>query len=134
MNLTTNRRKILVVDDEIAVADTLGLVFSTSGYECRKANSAEEAIELIESWQPEVAIIDVILPKLNGVELARVLTANLPACQVVLMSGYPEAMEFLPKAKTQDEPLQILAKPLHPTLMLETVAKLLPSRGAATGA
>lgn len=128
MNSTTKRRKILVVDDEVAVANTLRLVFATSGYECREANSAEEAIELISDWQPEVAIVDVILPKLNGIQFSQILASSLPACRVVLISGYPEAAELLPKVTGPEESPRILAKPLHPTLMLETVAKLLPFR------
>ncbi|HUN87054.1 MAG TPA: response regulator [Terracidiphilus sp.] len=131
MNLIANRRKILVVDDEIVVADTLVLVFSTSGYECRKANSAEEAIDLIAEWRPEVAIIDVILPRLNGIELSRILAASIPDCRVVLISGYPGAMELLPQVKAPAKAPQILAKPLHPSLMLETVSKLLPCKETA---
>jgi len=123
MNATTERRKILIVDDETTVAETLALVFSSRGFICRTAFSAEQAIELIADWRPDVAIVDVMLPRLNGIELAGIISENHPGCRTVLISGHPSASELLPSAG--ERTLQILPKPLHPSLILETVANIL---------
>lgn len=118
--------KILVLDDDTAVAQTLELVFLSRGYKVRVAHSAEEAIELIAHWQPDVAIVDVMLPCMNGIEFGAVLRANYPHCEVVLVSGHPGTSELLDGARNQGHSFEILAKPLHPTYILDLVADLLP--------
>ena len=82
------KQRVLIIDDEVNVSDTLGLIFTKEGYEARVAHSAEEAIELIAIWAPDLAIIDVILPGMNGIDFALVLRANHPGCQLLLFSGW----------------------------------------------
>ncbi len=119
--------KILVLDDDVHVAETLQMILQARGYRVRVANSAEEAIETISAWEPELAIVDVMLPCMNGLEFGEVLRSNYPNCQVVLMSGHPATTELLESAQKDGSPLlEILAKPLHPTHILEIVAGLLP--------
>ena len=62
--------KVLIVDDEHTIADTLDAIFSASGYETRTSYSAEQALEIVVEWQPDLAILDVVLPKMNGIDLA----------------------------------------------------------------
>src|SRR5579871_4117870 len=81
------RRKILIVDDESAIADTLQLIFLTRRYEVRVAYTAERAVEVIAEWQPDMAVVDVILPEMNGIDLAIVIKENYPSCHVLLFSG-----------------------------------------------
>jgi CheY-like chemotaxis protein len=119
-------RRILVVDDEVAVAETLTLIFKGCGYEARSAHSAEQAIEIISTWQPDVAILDVMLPHMNGIEFGIVLKSNYPACRVVLVSGHPGTGELLEVARKRGHDFEILAKPLHPEAILEIVSNLLP--------
>jgi CheY-like chemotaxis protein len=120
-------RRILVVDDEEAIADTLALIFRSNGYESRMAYSAEQALELLESWQPDLAIIDVVLPGMNGIEFAIFLKASYPDIHFLLFSGQPGAGGMLEEAKKKGHLFEILAKPLHPTFMLATVANMLSS-------
>ncbi|MGA7109976.1 MAG: response regulator, partial [Terracidiphilus sp.] len=69
-------RRILVVDDEVAVADSLQLILSRRGFEVRAVYSAENAVEILAEWQPDLAMIDVMLPKMNGIELAGIIEGN----------------------------------------------------------
>ena len=126
------RKRILIVDDEVAIADTLALIFSGCGYEAVSAHSAEEAIETISQWEPDVAILDVMLPQMNGIEFGIVLKSNYPACRVLLVSGHPGTAELLEIARSRGHNFEILAKPLHPEVILQMVSSLLP--GAANGA
>ncbi len=120
-----NSRSILIVDDEPSVADTLFVIFSKSGYQARVAYSAEEAIEIIAQWQPELAILDVMLPRMNGIDLAIVLQQNYPSCQLLLFSGHHSTQDLLEEASKKGYIFNILAKPVHPALMLDTVSHLL---------
>jgi len=120
-------RKILIVDDEVKVAETLELIFSTRGYEVRAAYSAEQAIETLATWKPDLAIVDVMLPRMNGIELGITLEQNYPECQLLLLSGHPGTAALLEGAREQGYNFDILAKPLHPAYILETVSNLLPA-------
>jgi CheY-like chemotaxis protein len=126
MSLTPGGRKILILDDEASVAETLEMIFRGCGYEVRVAYSAEQAIETIAEWQPDLAIVDVMLPHMNGIEFGTVLKSNYPACHILLVSGHPGTGELLEMARQQGHNFEILAKPLHPALILEIVAHLLP--------
>jgi DNA-binding NtrC family response regulator len=123
--VVANQPKILLVDDERTIADTLAQIFSTNGYEARAAYSAEQAIEITAEWMPDLAIIDVVLPRMNGIDLAVLLTAQCPACRLLLFSGQSITADLLAEAVTKGHTFDILAKPVHPALLLETAGNLL---------
>lgn len=125
MAAVAGNRKILIIDDEPTIADTLSVIFSSSGYDSRAVYSAEQALEMLEEWRPDLAIIDVVLPGMNGIEFAIFVKASYPGCQFLLFSGQPGTSNLLEEAKSKGHLFDILAKPLHPTLMLATVAQML---------
>ncbi len=129
----SGNRRILVVDDEPAIADTLALIFRSNGYEARTAYSAEQALELLEEWQPDLSIIDVVLPGMNGIEFAIFLQASYPEIHFLLFSGQPGTSGLLEDAKRKGHLFEILAKPLHPSFMLATVADMLSSPPVEAG-
>jgi CheY-like chemotaxis protein len=87
--------------------------------------SAEQALEMLEEWRPDLAVIDVVLPGMNGIEFAIFLKASYPGCQFLLFSGQPGTSGLLEEARKKGHLFEILAKPLHPTFMLSTVADML---------
>jgi CheY-like chemotaxis protein len=119
------RRRILIVDDELAIADTLQMIFQMQRYDARVAYSAERAAELIAEWQPELAILDVILPEMTGIDLAIVIKANHPKCHVILFSGHTNTSMLLEEAGRKGHNFEVLAKPVMPDLMLERASELL---------
>jgi len=125
--------RILVLDDEPHVTDTLAAIFRMHGYEVQVAYSAEEAIETIAGWQPDLALVDVMLPGMNGVEFAIVLKENYPACRFLLLSGHMSTGELLQEAAKKGHNFEILAKPEHPAHLLERVRGILGGgpRGSA---
>ena len=93
-----SHHRVLIVDDERTIADTLALIFSSGGYETQTAYTAERAIEIVAEWLPDLAIIDVVLPRTNGIELAIFLTAQCPACRFMLLSGQSVTVDLLAEA------------------------------------
>jgi DNA-binding response OmpR family regulator len=120
-------KKILVIDDEPCIADTLAIILSTQSYDVQVAYSAEKAIEVLAEWPPDLAIVDVMLPQMNGIDLAIVIRANYPACSILLFSGQPDTSALLEEAWRKGHKFEILAKPLHPTFILDAVTRLLSS-------
>jgi CheY-like chemotaxis protein len=116
--------RILIVDDERVIADTLALIFGKRGYEARTAYSAEDALGLIPTWAPDLAVLDVALPTMNGIDLAILLKAEYPACEVKLLSGQADIGDLLTAATASGHAFEVLAKPVHPTILLDMAAQL----------
>jgi len=118
-------RRVLIVDDERVITDTLVVIFSQYGYEAKGVYSAEEALILMQEWHPELAIIDVMLPAMNGIDLAIRIRAKWPECQLSLFSGQAATGELLNDALSKGHTFNILAKPVHPSEMLGMADRLL---------
>jgi CheY-like chemotaxis protein len=116
--------KILIVDDSRVIADTLVIIFKDAGYDARAASSAEEALELIVDWHPDLAILDVVLPKMNGITLAILLRAKCPNCRIALSSGNPVTTDLLAAATASGHAFEVLAKPVHPETLLQLASGL----------
>lgn len=125
--MVANNSKVLIVDDERPISDTLALILSTNHYQTRVAYSAERALEICAEWLPDLAIIDVALPGISGIDLAIVLKAQYPTCRLLLFSGNASTGDLLTDAANKGYTFDILAKPVHPTVILEKAAELLAS-------
>lgn len=119
------KHKIVIVDDERVIADTLKLIFSANRYDARVAYSAEEALEVLVEWQPDIALIDVILPMMSGIELAMFMQTKYPLCHILLISGQAATGNLLAEVQKKGRTFELLPKPTHPTELLERALKLL---------
>jgi DNA-binding NtrC family response regulator len=123
--LLAKGQKVLIVDDERGTSDTLAAIFNIAGYEARATYSAEQALDIIAGWQPSLAILDVVLPKMNGIDLAIKLAGRRPSCQILLFSGNPHTAQIVQAAARSGHPFEILEKPVHPDFMLQRASQLL---------
>ncbi len=82
--------RVLIVDDQLPFRDAAKLVFDLSDRfdVVGEATSGEEALELIETLRPNLVVMDINLPGMNGVDAAREATAEHPDTVVVLVSTY----------------------------------------------
>lgn len=115
--------RILVVDDEESIRDLLRLVLTGEGYSVVTANDGEEAIEHLEAQRFDLVITDLVMPRVNGVEVLRAakrIDSNFP---VIVITGYPsvETVTELVRLGAGD----YLTKPFNIDVVLVTVAKLL---------
>jgi PAS domain S-box-containing protein len=81
--------RILIADDSAAVRDSLARLLEDMGHRVRGAQDGAEAVELAQRWRPDFVLLDVHMPKLNGIMAARTLRAQFPSnlMQLVMMSG-----------------------------------------------
>lgn len=117
--------KILVVDDEPRIADTLAVIFRQAGYAASAVYNAEEALACIATLQPALVITDVIMPGLDGIQFAKLIRSSSPNCRVLLFSGNADTQQLLNVAKQEGHDFDVLAKPVPPPIMLAKVASLL---------
>lgn len=121
MDETKQSIRVLVVDDEKSVADSLSLILRASGYEASTAYSAEEAKVQCEAMDPHVVVSDIVMGPMSGFDLAIWLAENHPACRIVLMSAHSFHNPLV--AKSMHGGFEFLPKPIHPDKFLATLAR-----------
>lgn len=113
--------KILVVDDELLLRNVLHDYLTRNNYEVFPVDDVEKAIEVAATERPELALVDIKLPKSSGIELTKELKAILPDLTIIIMTGYPSletavnamkngATEYIIKPFRLDELNKIIKK------------------------
>lgn len=82
------QKTILIVDDEESICKSLGDILIDEGYEVQTAKSGEDAIKLLEEELPNLVLLDIWLPGIDGMEVLKSIKNLHPKLQVVMMSGH----------------------------------------------
>ncbi len=122
--------KILIVDDEPVLADTLAIIFQLAGYPAAAVYNGREALAFLATHRPVLIVSDVMMPGLDGIAMAKIIRKSYPACQVLLFSGNADTQELLEAAQVEGHSFEILAKPVPPPQMLAKVASLLDQQSS----
>jgi signal transduction histidine kinase/DNA-binding response OmpR family regulator len=83
--------RVLVVDDEASIRHILQRVLDMNGCEIREAASAEEAVTHLEDWEPEVALVDIVLPGMNGIQFLSEVKQRYADTEVLVMTSNASA-------------------------------------------
>jgi CheY-like chemotaxis protein len=115
----TASTRILVVDDEPLIADTIVQILNRNGFIAHAAYGGREAIDAARLTSPELILSDVLMPHIDGVEAAITIQKFLPETRIVLFSGQAATVEILARARQRGYQFELLAKPLHPTQLIK---------------
>ena len=94
MNETTRKQRVLVVDDDPRIVRFIRLKLTASGYQVFTATGGEEALELVRAEQPDIMVLDIIMPDMDGFEVLRRLRTLSPLPAIV----FSARLENGPKA------------------------------------
>ena len=115
---------ILIVDDEEIVVRSTVRILEGREYSLQTARDGVEALQKIDESPFDVVILDIMMPRMNGVELLQSLSALRPDLPVLLMSGYATAeLAALGIAS----PCAVLSKPFSPATLVAEVRRCLRS-------
>ena len=114
----STKPRVLVVDDERVIADTLAIILNQAGFDAGAVYTGSDAVDRAGKEKPDLVISDVIMPDMNGIEAAIRIRQILPACKILLFSGQAATADLLEKARLQGHEFEILAKPVHPQDLL----------------
>ncbi len=114
----TKKPKVLVVDDERVIADTLAIILNQNGFDASPVYTGTGAVERARGERPDLVISDVIMPDMNGIDAAIHIREFLPHCKILLFSGQAATADLLERARAQGHEFEILAKPVHPQDLL----------------
>jgi CheY-like chemotaxis protein len=91
--VASSRRRVLLVDDNEDAVHLLGEVARRRGHEVVIAQHPAIALELIREFIPDVAVLDIGLPTLDGYELGKRIRSYHPHCRIVALTGYGQARD-----------------------------------------
>lgn len=116
--------RILVVDDERLLADTTAAVLRRAGFNAKTAYDGFTALEMTSSFHPDYLLTDIMMPGMNGVELAITISQMYPATRILLFSGQAGIADILMDSKIKGYEFPLLAKPVHPKRLIEGLRTL----------
>lgn len=116
--------RVLVLDDEKVIANTLALILNRSGFEAQAVYTAEAAIQSALDFSPDVLISDVIMDGATGIDAAIRISEMAPNCRVILFSGQAATADLLEHAKASGHRFELLIKPVHPRTLLERLKQV----------
>jgi CheY-like chemotaxis protein len=114
-----HRPRILVVDDEKLIADTITEILEGAGFHVAVAYDGWSALEIAARFHPEYLLSDVLMPRMDGVELAIAFQKICPAARILLISGQVGISEILLSGQKQGFEFELVAKPIHPLKLIE---------------
>ncbi|AWL12111.1 Protein-glutamate O-methyltransferase [Saliniradius amylolyticus] len=117
---------LLIVDDEVALADVLTTTLKHYGYQLLSANSAEQALEVLEHQPVDLVISDVVMKHQSGFELASQVKHRFKL-PVLLISGYYDESE---RRNNDQSYTQLIHKPFSARTLLEAIRNTLENKGA----
>ena len=121
--MVQGKKKILLVDDEPSILKFLSIKLRISGYEVVVALNGQEALELVNSVKPDLMLLDVIMPVIDGFEVLERVRAvsKLP---IIVFSAWPENTQKALSLGASD----FVAKPLDMDDLVERIETLLDSK------
>ena len=103
--------KILVVDDEKEIRNLIEIYLKNEGYEVIKARDGEEALEILEKEDIHLIILDIMMPKIDGIEVCKRVRENL-SIPILMLSAKSEDMDKIQGIMTGAD--DYLTKPFNP--------------------
>jgi CheY-like chemotaxis protein len=123
VNSSEPKPRVLVVDDEPLIADTIAEILNQSGFAAEPAYDGKDALSKADLCSPDILLTDVLMPKLNGVELAIAVMSSHPKTRVLLFSGQAATGGVIQEALARGFEFEVLPKPIPPDQLISKLRK-----------
>ena len=123
--------RVMVVDDEAAVGKTIELILETEGFKVQMFNDATKALEAAKKTVYQLAVVDIKMPQMGGVEFIRRLQEADPNVGTIIMTGYP-AIDTARQAM-RDGAYDYITKPFRQEEIVEAVERVCREKGLIYG-
>ena len=119
---------VLVVDDDVVLCDSLTDVLCAAGFRVAVANDGKKAVSVADHESPDILLLDMNLPPLNGLEVYRNVKKRHPNMVTIIMTGYSEEMQDLIDQTMNENAYVCLRKPLDMEQLLHLLKKAYDGR------
>jgi two-component system, NtrC family, nitrogen regulation response regulator NtrX len=127
--------KVLIIDDEEAIRQSLQMMFEYEGYDCLQAAGGAAGLKIIDSYQPDLIFLDIKMPQMDGLEVLKEIKAREGAPPVVILSGHGTvktaveatklgAFDFIEKPPDSDRILLVARNALSQRKLVEENRRL----------
>jgi excisionase family DNA binding protein len=120
---------VLVIDDEEKICRAMSGMLQRFGCRVRQATGGEEGLTLVRQEAPDLILLDLMMPDMNGPRFLEELRKTHPALPVVIVTGYPDS-ELMQQA-TQYAPVMLLSKPVESQLLERTIRMVAGTKTAS---
>lgn len=127
--MTERRKKILIVDDESFIVETVKFALEHAGYECLVAYDGIEAVKMTREHEPDLILLDIMLPKLNGFKVCRLLKFDEKYKHIVIIMMTARTQEKDRTLGLETGADEYMTKPFEIDNMLRLVRKYLEPQG-----
>ena len=117
---------VLVVDDDEKTCKALARIVERFGCRVRQATGGQEGLQLVRQETPNMILLDLLMPDMNGAQFLAALRQTHPDLPVVIVTGYPDSE--LMKEAAQYAPLMLLGKPVEAEMLERTVRTLVGAK------
>jgi CheY-like chemotaxis protein len=118
--------RILIVDDDPLVAETLMLIFKRHGFDATAANNADEALREVRTTPPDLVLCDIDMPGRDGISLMMDVTHELPDCPILVLTGFYSSLNRVQEyTSTLRQQVSVVTKPCQPLDLLRHAGELL---------
>jgi DNA-binding NtrC family response regulator len=117
--------RVYVVDDEDVIAYSLAMILRyNGGFHATAFDDSVEALEACLFEPPDLLITDVMMPRLNGIDLAIQVQEHSPECKVLLFSGQLATVSLLDAVRAKGYNFELLSKPVHPADLMAKIQSI----------
>ena len=126
----TGKQRILVVDDDPTISDVVTRYLQSDGYDVQVAFDGEEALEHARAFYPDLVVLDLMLPKLDGLEVCRLLRSQ-GSVPIIMLTAKGDEMDRLVGLNLGAD--DYIAKPFSPRELVARVKAVLRRSGSVPG-
>ena len=117
--LVSKKEKILIVDDDVALQESLVTILENEGYYIETARTGEEAKAKVKSGYYNIALLDIMLPDMTGIELLSKINVLSPRTKKLVLTGYPNASSAIRAVNEKAD--AYLVKPFDPVELIALI-------------
>jgi DNA-binding NtrC family response regulator len=118
------RPRVFIVDDELDIAKMLAVILQMNMFDAIPYSDPLAALQAAKDSPPDHLISDIVMPGLNGIDLAIAMQLEAPRCKILLFSGQLGAPDLIEKAAAAGHRFELATKPIHPTKMVAALRSL----------
>jgi DNA-binding NtrC family response regulator len=118
-----NETRILIVDDDDTIRSTMKAILEDEGYEVDLADSGKEGVKKAEKTSYNIALLDIRLPDMEGVELLKLMKPAVPRTRKIMVTGYPSTQNAIEALNKNAD--AYLIKPVDIEKLLNTIKEQL---------